>query len=100
MLALCLMLSGTYYAKNYAGIIGRGLFMEGSPLLGPYKKTGENDLGKQLWIQWKYYLLSKWVSWCQGDGLSSVGTQAGAIKLAMAGTYDWWFQFPPFLSCW
>ena len=27
MLALCLMLSGTYYAKNYAGIIGRGLFM-------------------------------------------------------------------------
>ena len=25
MLALCLMLSGTYYAKNYAGIIGRGL---------------------------------------------------------------------------
>ena len=27
MLALCLMLSGTYYAKNYAGIIGRGLFV-------------------------------------------------------------------------
>ena len=25
MLALCLMLSSTYYAKNYAGIIGRGL---------------------------------------------------------------------------
>ena len=25
MLALRLMLSGTYYAKNYAGIIGRGL---------------------------------------------------------------------------
>ena len=25
MLALCLMLSGTHYAKNYAGIIGRGL---------------------------------------------------------------------------
>ena len=25
MPALCLMLSGTYYAKNYAGIIGRGL---------------------------------------------------------------------------
>ena len=28
MLALCLMLSGAYYAKNYAGIIGRGLYME------------------------------------------------------------------------
>ena len=27
MLALCLMLSGTYYAKNYAGIIGRGLMV-------------------------------------------------------------------------
>ena len=27
MLALCLMLLGTYYAKNYAGIIGRGLSM-------------------------------------------------------------------------
>ena len=26
MPALCLMLSGTYYAKNYAGIIGRGLY--------------------------------------------------------------------------
>ena len=29
MLALCLMLSGTYYAKNYAGIIGRGLKVAG-----------------------------------------------------------------------
>ena len=27
MLALCLMLSGTCYAKNYAGIIGRGLII-------------------------------------------------------------------------
>ena len=25
MLALCLMLLGTYYAQNYAGIIGRNL---------------------------------------------------------------------------
>jgi len=25
MLALCLMLSGAYYAKNYAGIIGLGI---------------------------------------------------------------------------
>ena len=28
---------------------------------------------------------------------SSVGTQTVAIKLAMAGTQDWWCQFPP---CW
>ena len=26
MLALCLMLLGTYYAQNYAGIIGASLF--------------------------------------------------------------------------
>ena len=26
MLALCLMLSGTYYAENYAGIIGLDLY--------------------------------------------------------------------------
>ena len=26
MLALCLMLLGTYYAQNYAGIISRSLF--------------------------------------------------------------------------
>ena len=32
-----------------------------------------------------YYLFSKRVNWCQGDGFSSVGTQTGAIKLAMAG---------------
>ena len=27
--------------------------------------------------------------WCQGDGFLSVGAQTGAIKLEMAGTYDW-----------
>ena len=27
MLALCLMLLGTYYAQNYAGIIGRSLLI-------------------------------------------------------------------------
>jgi len=27
MLALCLMLFATYYALNYAGIIGRGLYI-------------------------------------------------------------------------
>ena len=29
MLALCLMLSKTYYAQNYAGIIGLGLVLNG-----------------------------------------------------------------------
>ena len=27
-----------------------------------------------LLIQWRYYLFSKWVNGCQGDGFSSVGT--------------------------
>ena len=31
------------------------------------------------------YLFSKRVNECQGDGFLSVGTQTGAIKLAMAG---------------
>ena len=30
MLALCLMLLGTYYAQNYAGIIRRSLLTEGN----------------------------------------------------------------------
>ena len=33
-----------------------------------------------------YYLFSKQVNRCHGDGFSSVGTRTGAIKLAMAGT--------------
>ena len=32
-----------------------------------------------------------------GYQFSSVGAQIGAIKLAMAGTQDWWHQFPPLL---
>ena len=43
------------------------------------------------------YLFSKRVNWCQGDGFLSVGARIGAIKLAMAGTQDWWCQFPPLL---
>ena len=53
-----------------------------------------------LLIQWRYYLFSKWVDGHQGDGFSSVGAQTGVLKLAMAGTQDWWRQFPPFLGCW
>ena len=34
MLALCLMLLGTYYAQNYAGIIGRSLHGADTVLLG------------------------------------------------------------------
>ena len=44
MLALCLMLSGTYYAKNYAGIIGRGLILVPPPLLVDDKGTCDHIL--------------------------------------------------------
>ena len=27
-----------------------------------------------------------------------MGARMGAIKLAMAGTQDWWHQFPPLLG--
>ena len=50
-------------------------------------------------IHWRYHLFSKRVNVCQGDGFSSVGTRMGAIKLAMAGTQDWWRRFPPLLGC-
>ena len=40
MLALCLMLSETYYAQNYAGIIGLGLLQNGFTVaLKPTDKT-------------------------------------------------------------
>ena len=40
------------------------------------------------------YLSSRWVNACQKDGFLSVGSRTGTIKLAMAGTYDWWCRFP------
>ena len=53
-----------------------------------------------LLIQWRYYLFSRQVNGCLGDGFSSVGAWTVAIKLAMAGTQDWWRRFPPLLVCW
>ena len=41
---------------------------------------------------------SKRVNECLGDGFFSVGTRTGTIKLAMAGTQDWWHRFPPLLG--
>ena len=37
MLALCLMLLGTYYAQNYAGIIGRSLVFDNISKLAQFK---------------------------------------------------------------
>ena len=63
------------------------------PFIMPISKTGENDLHKlqvnDCGYNERYYLFSKRVNWCQGDGFLSMGTRTGAIKLAMAGTQDW-----------
>ena len=42
--------------------------------------------GQRFFIHWRYYLFSKRVNSCQGDGFLSVGARTGAIKLAMAST--------------
>ena len=47
------------------------------------KRLRVND---SSYIEGASYLLSKRVNRCQGDGFLGVGTQTGAIKLAMAGT--------------
>ena len=41
-------------------------------------------------------LMGKWVpkGWFFEHGHTN-----GAIKLTMAGTQDWWRQFPPLLGC-
>ena len=42
--------------------------------------------GEQFLIQLRYYLFSKQVNGCQGDGFLSVSIRTGIIKLAMADT--------------
>ena len=44
-----------------------------------------------------YNVSSKQVNACHGDGFSSMDTQTGAIKLAMAGTR---IGGADFLHCW
>ena len=47
MLALCLMLSKTYYAQNYAGIIGMGLTVSTYKVSLETKKKWPNDRIKE-----------------------------------------------------
>ena len=61
-------------------------------------KRSKQASSQQFWTQSRYHLFSKRVNWCQGDGFSSVGARTGAIKLAMAGTQDWWRRFSPLLG--
>ena len=65
-------------------------------------KTGVMDI-KRLQVTDSSYIegtiCSKRVNRCQGDVFSSVGARTGAMKLAMAGTQDWWHRFPQLLGC-
>ena len=49
-------------------------------------KINAKNLSSMILDTMEYYLSSKRVNRCQGDGFSSMGAQTGAIKLAMAGT--------------
>ena len=56
MLALCLMLLGTYYAQNYAGIIGRSLSNERQPWF--YRDLGSSttdDIEARICISYSNY---------------------------------------------
>ena len=68
------------------------------PFITPIQEIDESDLHK---LQVNDYGYNEGticlVNWCYGDGFLSVGTQTGTIKLAMAGTQDWWCRF---LHCW
>jgi len=50
MLALCLMLFATYYALNYAGIIGRGL-------TGMERNSGKGTIFTISHAQWSQFPL-------------------------------------------
>ena len=67
------------------------LLKEGNPLKRLYKilvKMICMSFGEIIMDIMK--VLFKWVNWSQVDGFLSVDVQMGAIKLAMAGTQDWW----------
>ena len=67
------------------------------------RKTGVMDI-KRLQVTDSSYIegticLVNDVNGCHGDGFFERGRTNGAIKLALAGTQDWWRRFPPLLGC-
>ena len=77
MLALCLMLSGTYYAKNYASIIGRGLFVTKL-----YCTSGNIDNNFNLAIR---FIFSRQIKICRylKFSISSVGGTYTLLMVAI-----------------
>ena len=72
------------------------------PFIMPKQKTGENDLHELLGNNCGY----NEGTICAVNGelvlrgcFFEHGRTKGAIKLAMAGTQDWWRRFPPLLGC-
>ena len=64
-------------------------FMEGRVYIAHAKNSCHGyqmTSGQRFFIHLRYYLFSKRVNRCQGNGFLSVGARMGAIKLAMAGT--------------
>ena len=59
MLALCLMLFSTYYAQNYAGIIGSGLDWVSANVCVVYKKVVNNVWAFTI-LLCTYQLLAPW----------------------------------------
>ena len=67
------------------------------------RKTGVMDIKRlqvtdSSYIEGTSYMFSKQVNRCQGDGFTNVGARTSAIKIALAGTQDWWRRFPPLLG--
>ena len=77
MLALCLMLLGTYYAQNYAGIIGRSL--KGVQYSLTFKCTLWNaivDKIQKFVLYIKYKLYASYVASMFNFSIHSVGCLA------------------------
>ena len=67
------------------------------------RKTGVMDIKRlqvtdSSYIEGSYYMFSKRMNRCQGDDFTSMDARTGTIKLALAGTQDWWHRFPPLLG--
>ena len=73
----------------------KNVFGGRKPFIRRTQRTGENDLNK-LRVNDSGH--NEGTIWCQGDGFFERGRMNGAIKLAMAGTQDWWRRFSPLLG--
>jgi len=76
MLALCLMLLATYYALNYAGIIGRGL-VEACRL----SVTVCEVCSRQVCTIWRYYVQNILFLQCHLSWDEKLATQPVAMSV-------------------